>query len=130
MDGFTIDPGQFGVMVGKVDEIGESLGAAANSFGAVQGVDLGHASLNAAAGQLMTGLGDQIGQFQQDMVGLGQSLRDTQQAYAGTDEAAAGALASTLTSGPSPSDGSTTIPYAGTGIGLRPGGGLGPILEQ
>ena len=129
MDGFTFDPGQFGAMLGRIEEIGESLGTAAKAFDAVQGVDFGHASLDSAAGQLMTGLDEQIGQFQQDAAGLGQSLRDTQQAYAGTDQEAAEALTGVL-GGSSTSDGSTTIPYAGTGIGLGPDGGIGPILEQ
>ena len=145
MDGFEVDSGQFGLMVGKMNEIGESLGSAAKAFN-LDGVDLGHASLNTAAGQLMTGLGTQIGQFHQQALQLGESLVATQQAYAGVDadgvvtlsgvEVGAGgspftgASADGPVNDPGESNSDLPIPYAGTGTTIGPDGGIAPIIEN
>ena len=154
MDGFEVDSGQFGLMIGKMNEIGESLGTAAKAFN-LDGVDLGHAGLNTAAGQLMTGLGTQFGQFHEQALHLGESLTATQQSYAGLDADGVVTLSGVavgdggspltgapaggggdVTSGSSPalqsgqSDPSIPIPYAGTGTTIGPDGGLAPIIEN
>jgi hypothetical protein len=144
MDGFTIDPAHFGTMIGQVNDIADSLGSAAKSFDGAQGVDLGHPILSSTAGNLLGGLGEKFDGFSGQAAQLGVGLGQIQQSYLDTDAAAAGALAgagSTSastgadpfnlgTSGGSNSDDPTRhaeIPYAGTGIGLDPHGGIGPI---
>jgi hypothetical protein len=126
-----------------MDEVGQTLGAAAQAFVDAHGLDLGHASINTAAGQLMTGLGTQFGQFHQHALRIGQSLQATQQDYAGVDATGtaviAGAAAgssfagasgsgSGQASGPAQSNSDPAVPYAGTGLVITPEHGVEPII--
>jgi hypothetical protein len=80
-------------MAGHMDDVGGTLTAAAQALGAASGGDLGHAALNAAAGQLMTGLGGRFGALGIEAQGLGQSLLAAQQTYGGADATSAGVFA-------------------------------------
>lgn len=92
MTGFGVDIGQLGALPGKVSEIGESISGAASAIsGAGQG-EFGHPQLNQVVSQLAELLHGHLSGLGQSTSGMADNLRQTVQAYAGTDTSNAGSL--------------------------------------